>query len=32
MGADARGYFPNLAPLQAAVARAIVDGAASDGR
>jgi CubicO group peptidase (beta-lactamase class C family) len=31
MGTDARGYFPNLAPLQAAVARAIVDGAASDG-
>jgi serine-type D-Ala-D-Ala carboxypeptidase len=32
MGTDSRGYFPNLAPLQAAVARAIVDGAASDGR
>jgi CubicO group peptidase (beta-lactamase class C family) len=32
MGTDARGYFPNLAPLQDAVARAIVDGAASDGR
>ena len=27
MGTDARGYFPNLAPLQAAVARAIVEGA-----
>ena len=26
MGTDARGYFPNLAPLQAAVARAIVEG------
>jgi serine-type D-Ala-D-Ala carboxypeptidase len=32
MGTDARGYFPNLAPLQAAVARALVDGAATDAR
>jgi CubicO group peptidase (beta-lactamase class C family) len=31
MGTDARGYFPNLAPLQDAVARALVEGAASDG-
>jgi CubicO group peptidase (beta-lactamase class C family) len=27
MGPDARGYFPNLAPLQEAVSRALVDGA-----
>ena len=32
LGTDAGGYFPNLAPLQAAVARALVDGAASDAR
>lgn len=30
MGTDARGYFPNLAPLQDAVAKAIVAGAAAD--
>ncbi len=30
MGTDARGYFPNLAPLQDAVARALVAGAARD--
>jgi CubicO group peptidase (beta-lactamase class C family) len=29
MGTDARGYFPDIGPLQQAVARAIVDGAAS---
>ncbi len=29
MGTDARGYFPDLGPLQEAVARAIVSGAAS---
>jgi len=29
MGTDARGYFPDVGPLQQAVARAIVDGAAS---
>jgi len=28
MGTDTRGYFPDLGPLQQAVARAIVDGAA----
>ncbi len=27
VGTDARGYFPNLVPLQEAVARAIVAGA-----
>jgi CubicO group peptidase (beta-lactamase class C family) len=32
MGTDARGYFPDLAPLQAAVSRAIVAGATSDTR
>jgi len=32
MGTDARGYFPNLAPLQDAVAKALVDGAAADAR
>ena len=32
MGTDARGYFPNLAPLQDAVAKAIVDGAAADAQ
>lgn len=30
MGTDARGYFPNVAPLQDAVAKAIVAGAAAD--
>ena len=30
MGTDARGYFPNVAPLQDAVARAIVAGAEED--
>jgi len=30
MGTDARGYFPNVGPLQDAVAKAIVDGAARD--
>jgi CubicO group peptidase (beta-lactamase class C family) len=30
MGTDAKGYFPNVAPLQEAVAKAIVDGAAAD--
>ena len=29
MGTDARGYFPDIGPLQQAVARAIVNGAAS---
>jgi CubicO group peptidase (beta-lactamase class C family) len=29
MGTDARGYFPDLAPLQRAVSRAIVNGAAA---
>ena len=29
IGTDARGYFPDLAPLQQAVARAIVSGAAA---
>jgi hypothetical protein len=28
MGTDARGYFPDVGPLQQAVARAIVNGAA----
>ena len=28
MGADARGYFPDVGPLQQAVARAVVDAAA----
>jgi CubicO group peptidase (beta-lactamase class C family) len=32
MGTDARGYFPNLAPLQDAVAKAIVAGAEADAR
>jgi CubicO group peptidase (beta-lactamase class C family) len=32
LGTDARGYFPNLAPLQDAVSRALVDGAAEDAR
>lgn len=32
MGTDARGYFPDVAPLQRDVARAIVDGAAADAR
>ena len=30
MGPDARGYFPNLAPLQDAVAHALVDAAAAN--
>jgi len=30
MGTDARGYFPNVAPLQDAIARALVAGAESD--
>jgi CubicO group peptidase (beta-lactamase class C family) len=30
MGTDARGYFPDVGPLQAAVSRAIVAGAASE--
>jgi CubicO group peptidase (beta-lactamase class C family) len=30
MGTDARGYFPNVGPLQDAVAKAIVDGAERD--
>ena len=29
MGTDARGYFPDLGPLQRAVSRAIVNGAAA---
>jgi CubicO group peptidase (beta-lactamase class C family) len=29
MGTDARGYFPDIGPLQQAVARAIVNGAAA---
>ncbi|PYO78030.1 MAG: hypothetical protein DMD63_09100 [Gemmatimonadetes bacterium] len=29
LGTDARGYFPDLGPVQQAVARAIVSGAAS---
>jgi CubicO group peptidase (beta-lactamase class C family) len=32
MGTDARGYFPNIAPLQDAVAQALVTGAAADAR
>jgi CubicO group peptidase (beta-lactamase class C family) len=32
MGTDARGYFPDVAPLDAAVARAIVAGAEADTR
>jgi CubicO group peptidase (beta-lactamase class C family) len=32
MGTDARGYFPNLAPLQEAVAKAIIAGAEADAR
>ena len=32
MGTDARGYFPDVAPLQAAVAKAIVAGAQEDAR
>ena len=32
MGTDARGYFPDVAPLQAAVAKAIVAGAQDDAR
>ncbi len=30
MGTDAKGFFPNLAPLQSAVARAIINGAEAD--
>ena len=30
LGTDSRGYFPNVGPLDQAVARAIVDGAAAD--
>jgi CubicO group peptidase (beta-lactamase class C family) len=30
MGTDARGYFPNLVPLQDAVSRILVDGARRD--
>lgn len=30
MGTDARGYFPNVAPLQDAVAKALVAGAGAD--
>lgn len=32
MGTDARGYFPDVGPLQQAVARAIVNGAAASAR
>ena len=32
MGTDAKGYFPNLAPLQDAVAKALVSGAEADDR
>jgi CubicO group peptidase (beta-lactamase class C family) len=32
MGPDARGYFPNLAPLQDSIARALVAGAQSDAQ
>ena len=32
MGTDARGYFPDLTPLQLAVAQAIVAGAEADAR
>ena len=32
MGTDARGYFPNLAPLQDAVAKTLIAGAAADAR
>ena len=32
MGTDARGYFPDVGPLQAAVAKAIVAGAQEDAR
>jgi len=30
MGTDARGYFPDIGPLQQAVVRAVVSGAASE--
>jgi CubicO group peptidase (beta-lactamase class C family) len=30
MGTDARGYFPDVGPLEAAVSRAIVTGAEVD--
>lgn len=30
MGTDAKGFFPALGPLQTAVAKAIIDGAAAD--
>ena len=29
MGTDARGYFPDIGPLQRAVSRAVVDGSAA---
>jgi len=32
MGTDARGYFPDVGPLQAAVAQAIIAGAQEDAR
>jgi CubicO group peptidase (beta-lactamase class C family) len=32
MGTDAKGYFPNLAPLQDAVAKALISGAEADDR
>src|SRR5205085_3519886 len=32
MGTDARGYFPNIGPLDSLVARAIVSGAEAEGR
>lgn len=32
MGTDARGYFPDVGPLDAAVARAIIAGVEADGR
>jgi len=32
LGPDARGYFPNLAPLQDAVAKALIAGAEADSR
>lgn len=32
MGTNARGYFPNVGPLDDAVAKAIVQGAAADGQ
>src|SRR2546423_7161830 len=32
MGTDGRGYFPDIGPLQQAVARAVVAGASGQGR